>query len=80
MARLFEHQPHGYADPVIFDAGPRYSMGVASQILRRRLRRLNRVVKPLVKAGLGSPLPIGLGAVVSNYGEGTIGLIPVFVL
>ncbi len=27
-------------------------------------RRLNKVVKPLVKAGLGSPLPIGLGAVV----------------
>ena len=27
-------------------------------------RRLNRVVKPLVKMGLGSPLPIGLGAVV----------------
>lgn len=27
-------------------------------------RRVNRVVKPLVKAGLGSPLPIGLGAVV----------------
>jgi len=27
-------------------------------------RRLNRVVKPLVKTGLGSLLPIGLGAVV----------------
>lgn len=27
-------------------------------------RRVNRLMKPLVKAGLGSPLPIGLGAVV----------------
>lgn len=27
-------------------------------------RSMNRFVKPLVKAGLGSPLPIGLGAVV----------------
>lgn len=27
-------------------------------------RELNRFVKPAVKAGLGSPLPIGLGAVV----------------
>jgi F420H(2)-dependent quinone reductase len=27
-------------------------------------RGMNRFVKPLVKAGLGSPLPVGLGAVV----------------
>ena len=27
-------------------------------------RTMNRFVKPFVKAGLGSPLPIGLGAVV----------------
>jgi F420H(2)-dependent quinone reductase len=27
-------------------------------------RGVNRFVKPLVKAGLGSPLPVGLGAVV----------------
>jgi len=27
-------------------------------------REVNRFVKPLVKAGLGSPLPVGLGAVV----------------
>lgn len=32
-----------------------------SQVL---FRTMNRFVKPFVKAGLGSPLPVGLGAVV----------------
>jgi hypothetical protein len=36
----------------------------ASDISREIFSRVNRLVKPLVKAGLGSPLPIGLGAVV----------------
>jgi hypothetical protein len=31
---------------------------------RTLFRTMNRLVAPLVKAGLGSPLPIGLGAVV----------------
>jgi hypothetical protein len=32
--------------------------------LRSVLRSVNRVVRPVVKAGLGSPLPGGVGAVV----------------
>ena len=35
-----------------------------SDISKELFRRLNVVVKPLVKAGLGSPLPVGLGVVV----------------
>ena len=33
-------------------------------VTQAAFRALNRVVKPAVKAGLGSPPPIGLGAVV----------------
>ena len=33
-------------------------------ITQEFFRTLNRFVKPVVKAGLGSPLPLGLGAVV----------------
>jgi len=35
-----------------------------SDPMARVLRSVNRVVRPIVKAGLGSPLPVGLGAVV----------------
>jgi hypothetical protein len=37
---------------------------LTSDLQRDVFRTMNRFVKPLVKAGLGSPLPIGLGAVV----------------
>ncbi|MFT7475175.1 MAG: hypothetical protein ACI81L_002112 [Verrucomicrobiales bacterium] len=36
----------------------------SNDISKAVFRNVNRVVKPLVKVGLGSPLPIGLGAVV----------------
>ncbi len=36
----------------------------SADITRDLFRTLNRFVKPAVKAGLGSPLPVGLGAVV----------------
>lgn len=36
----------------------------AADVTQALFRTLNQFVKPLVKAGLGSPLPIGLGAVV----------------
>lgn len=37
---------------------------MADEIARDVFRKMNRFVRPLVKAGLGSPLPVGLGAVV----------------
>jgi hypothetical protein len=36
----------------------------ARDVTRELFTTLNRFVKPVVRAGLGSPLPIGLGAVV----------------
>ena len=37
------------------------------EIERAVYNRVNRVVRPLVKLGVGSPLPLGLGAVVLEH-------------
>ena len=39
-------------------------MADGPDLTQTAFRTLNRFVRPLVKAGVGSPLPIGLGAVV----------------
>ena len=43
---------------------PRDASSARVDPTQQLFRSLNRVVRPLVKAGLGSPLPVGLGAVV----------------
>ncbi|MEM7287437.1 MAG: nitroreductase/quinone reductase family protein [Actinomycetota bacterium] len=39
----------------------------AEDIQRAIFSRVNRAVRPLVKLGVGSPLPVGLGAVVLEH-------------
>ena len=43
---------------------PTYEAQPEGDLTQSLFRSLNRFVKPVVKAGLGSPLPVGLGAVV----------------
>lgn len=79
MPRIFANQEHGYGDPVIFDAGPGYSMGVAVQILSWLEKRSDCTIpdESWKSSGYGKlveiGIPVRLGtiefSVMSSYGD-----------